>query len=152
MLLAGRAFFWDGVCLQGNELSLLAVLCVSVFQGLLSSLSFNGGSWPFRVLVWGLWGPQKWSPSYDGCPKQDMGFPNCRDWRSTSGPFLHAPVPGLPEALLGNRFAADRGCSSCLGLGCSNLLESHRELCLLGTMGLLPQQVSLFIEELIQSG
>ena len=33
-----------------------------------------------------------------------MVFPNCRDWRSTSGPFLYTPVPDLPEALLGNRY------------------------------------------------
>ena len=78
-----------------------------------------------------------------------MVFPNCRNWRSASGPFLHMLVTGLPEALLSNRFTADHGCGSCLGLGCSDLLEPHRELSLLGTMGLLPQQVGLFIEELI---
>ena len=78
-----------------------------------------------------------------------MVFPNCRDWRSTSGPFLHTPVPGLPEALLGNCFAADRSCGSCLGLGCSYLLQSHRELGLLGSMGLLPQNVGLLVKELI---
>ena len=59
MLLAGRAFFRDGVCLQENEQSMLAVLKVSIFQGLLSSFAFNGGSRPFRVQGWGLWGPQK---------------------------------------------------------------------------------------------
>ena len=81
-----------------------------------------------------------------------MVFPNCRDWGSTSGPFLHTPVSGLPEALLSHCFTADRGCGSCLGLGCSDLLEPHCEFSLLSTMGLLPQQVGLFIEELIQSG
>ena len=53
ILLAGRAFF--GVCFQGNEQSLLAFLWDSIFPGLRSSLSFNGGSRPFRVLGWGLW-------------------------------------------------------------------------------------------------
>ena len=86
----------------------------------------------------GLWGSQQWSPSYDGRSEQNMVFPNCRYWRSTSGPFLHTPISGLSEALLGNRFAADRGCGSCLGLGRSDLLQSYRELCLLGSMGLLP--------------
>ena len=81
-----------------------------------------------------------------------MVFPNCWDWRSASGPFLHTPVSCLSEALLSNRFAADRGCGSCLGLGCSYLLQSHRELCLLGSMGLFPQNIGLFVEELIQSG
>ena len=75
-----------------------------------------------------------------------MVFPNCRDWHSASGPFLHTLVSGLPEALLGNRFAADRGCDSCLGLGCPDLLQSYRELCLLGSMGLLPQNVGLLIK------
>ena len=81
-----------------------------------------------------------------------MVFSDGRDWGPTSGPFLHAPVSGLPEAFLGNCFTADRGCGSCLGLGGSYLLQSHCELSLLSTMGLLPQQVGLFIEELIQSG
>ena len=81
-----------------------------------------------------------------------MVFPNCRDWRSTSGPILHTPVPGLPEALLGNRFAADRDCGSCLSLGYPDLLQSYRELCLLGSMDLLPQNVGLLIKELIQRG
>ena len=81
-----------------------------------------------------------------------MIFPNCRDWRSTPGPFVHTPVLSLPEALLGNRFAADRGYGSCLGLGCSDLLQSYRELCLLGSMGLLPQNVGLLVKELIQGG
>ena len=62
------------------------------------------------------------------------------------------PVPGLPEALLGNRFAADRGCGSCLGLCCPDLLQSYRELYLLGSMGLLPQDAGLLIKELIQGG
>jgi hypothetical protein len=81
-----------------------------------------------------------------------MVFPNCRDWCSTLGPFLHTPVSGLLEALLGDCFAADRGCGSCFGLGCSNLLQSYCELCLLGSMGLLPQEVGLLIEELVQGG
>ena len=79
-----------------------------------------------------------------------MVFPNCRDWRSTSGPFLHTPVPGLPEALLGNRFAADRGCGSCFGLGFPDLLQSYRELCFLDSMGLLPQDVGLPVKQLVQ--
>ena len=81
-----------------------------------------------------------------------MVFPNCRDWRSTSGPFLHTPVPGLPEALLGNLFATDRGCGSCLDLGCLDLLQSYRELGLLGSMGLLPQDAGLLVKELILGG
>jgi hypothetical protein len=81
-----------------------------------------------------------------------MVFPNCWDWRSTSGPFLHTLVPGLPEALLGNGFAADRGCGSCLSLGCPDLLQSYRELCLLGSMGLLSQDAGLLVKELIQEG
>ena len=79
-----------------------------------------------------------------------MVFPNCRDWRSTSGPFLHTSVPGLPEALLGSRFAADRGCGSCLFLGCLDLLQSYCEFCSLGSMGLLPQDAGLLVKELIQ--
>ena len=79
-----------------------------------------------------------------------MVFPNCWDWGSTPGPFLHTPVSGLPEALLGNRYAADRDCGSCLGLGCPYLLQSHRELWLFGSMGLLPQDAGLLIKELIQ--
>ena len=81
-----------------------------------------------------------------------MDFSNCRDWCSTSGPFLHTQVSGLPEALLSNCFTADRSCGSCLGLGCSYLLQSHRELYLLGSMGLLPQNVGLLVKELIQKG
>ena len=81
-----------------------------------------------------------------------MVFPNYRDWRSTSGLFLHTPVPSLPETILGNRFAADRGCGSCLGLGCPDVLQSYRELCLLGSMGLLPQDAGLLVKELIQGG
>ena len=140
------------MCLQGNEQSLLGVVSISVFQGLLGSFSFNGGSRPFRVLGWGLWGSQEWSPSYDGRSKLDIVFPNCLDWRSTSGLFLHTPVPGLPEVLLGNRFATDRGCGSCLGLGCPDLLQSYRVLCLLSSMGLLPQYTGLLLKELIQGG
>ena len=104
------------------------------------------------VLRWGLWVSREWSPSYDGCSEQNMVFPYCRDWGSTTSPFLHTLVPGLPETLLCNCLTADRGCGSCLGLGCSDLLEPHREFSLLSTMGLLPQQVGLFIEKLIQSG
>ena len=81
-----------------------------------------------------------------------MVFPNCRDWGSTSGPFLHTPVSGLPEALLSNCFAADRSCGSCLALGYPDLLQSYRELCMLGSMGLLPQDVGLLVKELIQGG
>ena len=81
-----------------------------------------------------------------------MVFPNCWDWRSASGPFLHTPVSGLSEALLSNHFAADRGCGSCLGLGCPDLLQSYHELCLLGSMGLLSQNIGLLVEELIQGG
>jgi hypothetical protein len=81
-----------------------------------------------------------------------MVFSNRRDWCSTSGPFLRTPVSSLPEAILGDCFAADRGCGSCLGLGCSDLLQSYYELCLLGSMGLLPQEVGLLIEELVQGG
>ena len=61
-------------------------------------------------------------------------------------------VPGLPEALLGNRFTTDRGCGSCLGLSCPDLLQSYRELCLFGPVDLLPQDVGLFVKELIQGG
>ena len=71
-----------------------------------------------------------------------MVFSYCRDWGSTSSPFQHALVPGLPEALLSNCFTAD----------CSDLLPSYRELCLLGSMGLLPQHVGLLVKELIQGG
>jgi hypothetical protein len=81
-----------------------------------------------------------------------MVFSNCRDRCSTTGLFLHTLVSGLPEALLGDRFAADRGCGSCLGLDCSDLLQSHCELRLLGPMGLFPQKVGLLIEELVQGG
>jgi hypothetical protein len=81
-----------------------------------------------------------------------MVFSNRRDWCSTLGPFLHAPVSGLPETLLGDRFAVDRGCGSRLGLGCSDLLQPYCELCLLGSMGLFPQKVGLLIEELVQGG
>ena len=81
-----------------------------------------------------------------------MVFSYCRDWGSTTSPFLHTPVSGLPEALLSNCFATDRGYGSCLGLGCSYLLQSHLELCLLGSMGLFPQQVGLLVKELIQGG
>ena len=62
------------------------------------------------------------------------------------------PVSDLPEALLSNRFTADRGCGSCLGLGCPDLLQSYRELCLFGSMGLLPQDAGLLVKELIQGG
>jgi len=62
------------------------------------------------------------------------------------------PVPGLPDALLGNYFVADCGCGSCLGLGCPYLLQSHRELWLFGSMGLLPQDAGLLVKELIQGG
>jgi len=79
-----------------------------------------------------------------------MGFSNCRDWRSTSGLFLYTQVPGLPEALLGNRFTTDCGCGSCLGLSHPDLMHSYRELRLLGPMGLLPQDTGLLVKELIQ--
>ena len=59
-------------------------------------------------------------------------------------------VPGLPEALLGNCFATDRGCGSCLGLGHPDLMHPYRELCLLGSVDLLPQDAGLLIKELIQ--
>ena len=81
-----------------------------------------------------------------------MVFPNCRDWRSTSGLFLHTSVPGLPEALLGNHFTTDRGCGSCLGLSHPDLMHPYRELCLLGPMGLLPQDAGVLVKELIQGG
>ena len=81
-----------------------------------------------------------------------MGFSDCRDWRSTSSLFLHTPVLGLPEALLDNRFTTDHGCGSCLGLSHPNLMHSYRELCLLGPMGLLPQDAGLLVKELIQGG
>ena len=81
-----------------------------------------------------------------------MVFSDGRNWGSTPGPFLHAPVSGLSEVLLSNCFTADRGCGSCLGLGCSYLLQSHHELCLLGSMGLLPQNVGFLVKELIQGG
>ena len=79
-----------------------------------------------------------------------MSFPNCRDRRSTSSPLLHTPVLGLPEALLGNRFTTDRSCGTCLGLSHPDLMHSYRELCLLGPMGLLPQDADLLVNELIQ--
>jgi hypothetical protein len=53
---------------------------------------------------------------------------------------------------LGDCFVADRGCGSCFGLGCSNLLQSYRELGLLGSMDLLPQKFGLRIEKLVQGG
>jgi hypothetical protein len=81
-----------------------------------------------------------------------MVFSNCRDRCFTLGPFLHTPVSGLPEAFLGDCFAADRGCGPCLGLGCSDLLQPYCELRLLGSMGLLSQKVGLLIEELVQGG
>ena len=81
-----------------------------------------------------------------------MVFPNCRDWRSASGPFLHTPVSGLSEALLSNRFATDRDCGSCLSLSHPDLMHSYRELCLLGPMGLFPQDAGLLVKELIQGG
>jgi hypothetical protein len=81
-----------------------------------------------------------------------MVFSNCRDRCSTLGPLLHTPVSGLLEALLGDCLAAYRGCGSCLGLGCSDLLQSYRELCLLGSLGLLSQKVGLLIKELVQGG
>jgi hypothetical protein len=81
-----------------------------------------------------------------------MVLPNRRDWCSTSGPILHAPISGLPEALLGDRFATDCGCGSRLGVGGSDLLYPYCELCLLGSMGLLPQKVGLLIKELVQGG
>ena len=81
-----------------------------------------------------------------------MGFPNFRDWHSTFGAFLHMPVLGLPEALLGNRFTTDRGYGSRLGLGCPDLLHSYRELYFLGPMGLLSQNAGLLVKELIQEG
>ena len=81
-----------------------------------------------------------------------MVFPNCRDWCSTSGPFLHTQVPGLPEVLLGNCFTTDRDCGSRLDLGRPDLLQSYRELCLLGSMGLLPQDAGLLIKERVQGG
>ena len=81
-----------------------------------------------------------------------MVFSDGRNWGPTSGPFLHVPVSGLSEALLCNCFTADRGCGSCLGLGCSDLLEPHREFSLLSMMGLLPQQVGLLVKELVQGG
>jgi hypothetical protein len=65
---------------------------------------------------------------------------------------LHAPVSGLPEAFLGDSFATDRGCGSRLGMGGSDLLYPHRELCLLGSVSLLPQKVGLLVEELVQGG
>jgi hypothetical protein len=81
-----------------------------------------------------------------------MVFSNRRDRCSTLGPFLHTPVSGLPETLLGDYFAADRGCGPCLGLGCSDLLQPYCELCLLGPVGLFPQKVGLLVEELVQGG
>ena len=81
-----------------------------------------------------------------------MVFPNCRDWRSTSGPFLYTQIPGLPVALPGNRLTTDRGCGCCLGLSHPDLMHSYRELCLLGPMGLLPQDAGLLVKELIQGG
>jgi hypothetical protein len=81
-----------------------------------------------------------------------MVFSNCRDRCSALGPFLQTPVSGLPEALLGNCFAADRGCGPCLGLGGSDLLQSYCEFCLFGSMGLLSQKVGLLIKELVQGG
>ena len=58
----------------------------------------------------------------------------------------------MPEALLSNCFTADCGCGSCLGLGCPDLLQSYHELCLLGSMGLLPQDAGLLVKELVQGG
>ena len=81
-----------------------------------------------------------------------MDFSNCRDWCSTSGPFWYTQVPGLPEALLGNCFTTDRGYGSCLGLSHPDLMHPYRELCLLGPMGLLPQDAGLLVKELIQGG
>jgi hypothetical protein len=37
-------------------------------------------------------------------------------------------------------------------MGGSDLLYPHRELCLLGSTGLLPQKVGLLIKELVQGG
>ena len=81
-----------------------------------------------------------------------MVFSYRRDWGSTVSPFLYTLVPGLPEALLSNCFIADCSCGSCLSLGYLYLLQSHRELCMLGSMRLLPQDVSLLVKELIQGG
>jgi len=91
-------------------------------------------------------------------PHSMTGVPS-KTW---SSPIAGTGVPLLVHScirrfraclrLLSNRFAADRGCGSCLGLGCSYLLQSHRELCLLSPMDLLPQNVGLLVKELIQEG
>ena len=45
------------------------------FPGVAQHLSFNGGSRTFRVLGWGLWGSQEWSPSYEGCLLALLKYP-----------------------------------------------------------------------------
>ncbi|XP_039827064.1 putative wall-associated receptor kinase-like 16 [Panicum virgatum] len=75
-----------------------------------------------------------------------MGLSNCRDWHSTSGPFLYTQIPGLPEALPGNRLTTDRGCGYYLGLSHPDLMHPYHELYLLGPMDIneckLPPEVN----------
>ena len=99
-----------------------------------------------------LVGSQKVVPILWWASQVGHGFPQLPRMAFHFWSILAYVGPGLPEALLGNCFATDRGCGSCLSLGCPDLSQPYRELCLFGSMGLLPQDAGLLVKELIQGG
>jgi hypothetical protein len=133
---------------QWNEqFIVILALGVSILLGL--CCSFRGRSWLFSDYWWCWRGFDSSSPSYMGCPKQDLRSSNGRNGCSAVSPFLHALFLDPPEAFMGNSFTAYGGCGPCFGLSHSDLVHPYCDFCLLGPTDLLPQELGLVIKEFV---
>jgi hypothetical protein len=133
---------------QNEQLVVILALGVSIFGGL--CCGFGGRRWLFGDYRWCWRDFDSSSPSYEGCPKQDLCFSNGRNGCSAVGPFLHALVLDSLEAFMGNGFTTYGGCGPCFSLGHSDLVHPHCDFGLLSPTELLPQELDLVIEEFVQ--
>jgi hypothetical protein len=131
-----------------EQLIVIPALGVSIFLGLCGS--FCGRRWLFSDYRWCWRGLNSSSPSYKGCPKQNLRFSDGQNRCSTVSPFLHALVLDPPEAFVGNSFTTYGGCGPCFSLSQSDLVHPYCDFFLLGPTDLLPQELGLVIEEFVQ--
>jgi hypothetical protein len=135
-------FWWN------EQFIFVLALGVSIPLGLCRN--FRGRCWLFGDYRWCWRGFNSSSPSYKGCPKQDLCFSNGWNGCSVVGPFLHALVLDPPEAFMGNGFTTYSGCGPCFSLSHSDLVHPHCDFSLFSPTDLLPQQLGLVIKEFVQ--
>jgi hypothetical protein len=63
---------------------------------------------------------------------------------------LHALILDPPMAFMGNRFTTYGVCGPCFSLSYSDLVHPYCDFCLIGPTDLLPQELGLVINEIIQ--